>query len=446
MKEKQLIVWGRDTSNEAYCYRSELDRALRKLDEGERLSAFFSWVDIGRYWYSRIGLFDLLMGAGAERFLRYPWYEWVLFQQQMAHGKTLTREQEGYAGSPKNVFVLLHALLMLGRWKEAYPLAKYVYENNHSNDKFGAQDDTPFQGFTLKLIAVLAGEAPSVTPEQAKRFSLGVYQGMFDVWDDLEALKLAIERALDWHQREQEKAYNELECLPINIIPMEILAFVRVREKFGLDTVLPKHDLLDNPMVQNMPRELPVIEDEILRKAVATAQEEYPEIEYPNDNGSQDFEWVIDFDKRIPFGVPKVKKVDFMEVLLTGNEEQIESALGDGDLALVVDWGMSGEEVLADVERLVPGFEWSAGEDLVMNFNGRTRKVTCDLEGEHGVFPLLAEVAKILEPDWGIRVYSPSKDDDTVVYIVRSAEFWRVFERKASLKIRELFCSIPEQD
>lgn len=446
MKRKELIRWGNDLSNENYCLSSNLDRAERKFKEAEFLSAFFSWCRIGKSWYSRIGLYDLLKGGSAERFLRYPWYEWVYIQRQIEQAKKLGRIREGAGGLAYPPMILLHSLLMFGRWKEAYPIARHIYEFNHVRDWYGNQDDTPFQGFTLKLIAVLAGEAPSVTPEQAKRFSLGVYQGMFDAWDDVEDLTIALEKALDWHQREQEKAYNELESLPINIIPMEILAFVRVREKFGLESILPKHDLLDNPMVQNMPRELPVIEDEILRKAVAIAQEEFPEIEYPNDNGSQDFEWVIDFDKRIPFGVPKVKKVDFMEVLLTGNEEQIESALGDSDLALVVDWGMSGEEVLADVERLVPGFEWSAGEDLVMNFNGRTRKVTCDLEGEHGVFPLLAEVVKILEPEWGLRVYSPSKDDDTVVYIVRSAEFWRVFEKKVSLKIGELFCSIPEQD
>jgi len=433
------MKWGRDVSNEEHCLKRSLIRADEKIKEGNKFSAFCSWVGIGKLWYSRIGLYDLLTGCTAGRFLLYPWYEWVSIQRQVAQAEKLGKVREGAGGGANQEMILIHALLMFGRWKEAHLVARRLYEHNHPEEWWGLQNNTPFQGFTLKLIAVLAGEAPSVTPEQAKRFSLGVYQGMFDAWDDLGALRFAIEKALDWHQREQEKAYNELESLPINIIPMEILAFVRVREKFGLETILPKHDLLDNPMVQNMPRDLPVIEDEILRKAVAIAQEEYPEIEYPNDNGSQNFEWVIDFDKRIPFGVPKVKKVDFMEVLLTGTEEQIESALGDGDLALVVDWGMSGEEVLADVERLVPGFEWSAGEDLEMNFNGRTQKVTCDLEGEHGVFPLLPEVVKILEPEWELRVFTPSQDDDTVVYLAQPAEFWHDTDKRANAQSRRMF-------
>ena len=84
--------------------------------------------------------------------------------------------------------------------------------------------------------------------------SFAPYEGIFENWHGGDGLVLAIEIACDYHLSQvlTESGYPDFKISPYGLMPIEIIALIRVRERLGLGTPLSEHPLL-NPLLLEKP-------------------------------------------------------------------------------------------------------------------------------------------------------------------------------------------------
>lgn len=143
--------------------------------------------------------------------------------------------------------------------------------------------DKPLCGYMLRLWLVMSGQAlPQEVPQGLP--GCGVYEGLFQHWDDPADLERSLKEALDYHVRrsgeqgEEEYDVPEFSMRPYNVIPFEILAYRNVRRKMGWETPMPAHALLASPFVKNLPDELPPSNDPLLIEVLAAVRKVLPEV------------------------------------------------------------------------------------------------------------------------------------------------------------------------
>jgi hypothetical protein len=143
--------------------------------------------------------------------------------------------------------------------------------------------EKPLCGYMLRLWLVMSGQ---ITPEEvpAGHPQCGVYEGLFQHWNDPIALERSIIEACDYHvSRSSEDGdgdYDipEFTLRPYNVIPFEIIAYRNVRKRMGLETSWPAHPLLESPFVKNLPDELPPSDDPLLKEVLEAVRKVLPEV------------------------------------------------------------------------------------------------------------------------------------------------------------------------
>ncbi|HZZ78383.1 MAG TPA: hypothetical protein VFE62_07680 [Gemmataceae bacterium] len=106
---------------------------------------------------------------------------------------------------------------------------------------------------------------------------LGIYQQVFNAWNDPTRLASILEQCCDYHMvRTSDSDIHEYSCSPYNIFPVEIHAIHRLRETEGLPMPTFAHVLMDSPLGV-MPAPVHRPPDELLQRIVATATSEVPE-------------------------------------------------------------------------------------------------------------------------------------------------------------------------
>lgn len=109
----------------------------------------------------------------------------------------------------------------------------------------------PFLEFALRLYCRLErAPAPDFSP--VKPAPLGVFTEILDAWDDTRALQIVLGKRCDEHLKRAHWNYNgpwgSFSGLPYAIIPLDILFIQEIRQRMGVETLLPKHPLMDTPM------------------------------------------------------------------------------------------------------------------------------------------------------------------------------------------------------
>lgn len=136
-------------------------------------------------------------------------------------------------------------------------------------------EEKPLCGYMLRLWLVMSGQ---IQPGEAPRGlpDCGVYESLFQNWNDPAALESSLRDACDYHVRRSTEHRHgdipEFSERPYNLIPFEILAYGNVRKRLGLETPFPAHPLLDSPFVRNLPEELPPSDDPLLLEVLAAVR------------------------------------------------------------------------------------------------------------------------------------------------------------------------------
>lgn len=196
----------------------------------------------------------------------------AIFDQSGEGGRSLYPQ-------PYRLFALLVAC---GRREQAEWLGERIYRSRTDRafgegEDGGGWKDRPFAGFVLRLWSIMSsGGLPA---DGLVEFPpAGPYQEIFDCWEDPSGLGEAIGTACDYHiRRSREEGdsrfdVTEFSFRPYDVLPIEALALRRVRSWLGLETPFPSIELLESPLVKNLPEVIPASDDLLIRKAYQRAQ------------------------------------------------------------------------------------------------------------------------------------------------------------------------------
>lgn len=126
---------------------------------------------------------------------------------------------------------------------------------------------TPFEPFLVKLYALWRGQNLDVRRPGICR--LGVYQQVFDAWDDEPAFAAAVRGICDYHcaRTTGSRLDHEFQWGIYDVFPGEVLALQRIRRELGMPQVTVEHPLLDNPLA-HPPEEIVPVEDELMERGI----------------------------------------------------------------------------------------------------------------------------------------------------------------------------------
>jgi len=136
-------------------------------------------------------------------------------------------------------------------WLKAYQLES-LRKNTPNTWEFSS-----LGRFGLELYAELTDSKEEIVKELSVDHAppSATYKGIFENWNNPENLKQAINVACNYHleQAHRESGYPDFNITPYDLIPIEIIALVRIRMLKGLTTELPQHPLLDSPFYKMPP-------------------------------------------------------------------------------------------------------------------------------------------------------------------------------------------------
>lgn len=126
----------------------------------------------------------------------------------------------------------------------------------------------------IALHRMLAGQ------KDVSDLELGVYQSVFDHWEDQAGLQEALLNAADYHVqnlRDKGNDFAEFSRVPVDIVPAELIAIQRVREKLGLETPAIDHPLMKTPFA-DPPKDLRPEPDALLTQVLDKARTIIPDL------------------------------------------------------------------------------------------------------------------------------------------------------------------------
>jgi len=158
--------------------------------------------------------------------------------------------------------VLLNSIAF-GETEMSMRLAAIIREA-HSDPRIFGWAENALPGFGTRLWGLAVGrEMMTVHPDTPRE---PVLERIFSVWNDADAFTEALAGLCDWHLRESLESSGPYPAFlrpPYELLPIDVLAVVRVRELLGLPVVLPNHPLLDLPLA-HPPRDWATFTDEPL--------------------------------------------------------------------------------------------------------------------------------------------------------------------------------------
>lgn len=143
-----------------------------------------------------------------------------------------------------------------------------------------------FKGWELTLLEPMLLQLYSLWREieinwqNYPKARLGVYQSLFDAWNDPSRIQLVLEMCCDYHcLRTGESGFQEFYNSPFDVLPAEILAVCRLREMQGLTMPKIEHELLRTPLGE-LPAPVQCPPDELLQKILDAVSREHPEFKW----------------------------------------------------------------------------------------------------------------------------------------------------------------------
>jgi len=218
-------------------------------------------------WYAQTGVRAILAGdvqgwADLEKVLTYHWWNIRI---------------AGYGSIYDASAAAAHAVIFGEERMAEWMIQKMVrasYDKSLHNSWYAYS----FPPFLIQLWAVRKGiAAPELGP--IENAGPGVYRRVLEAWNDPVALAPALFHACDYHLEQtidRGDSTKEFHFPPYNILPVDILAIIRVRDLLGLPTPEMDHPLMQTPVAKPPPiDELPKHpQDALLEAVIAKARQQ----------------------------------------------------------------------------------------------------------------------------------------------------------------------------
>ncbi len=169
-------------------------------------------------------------------------------------------------------------------WDEIFPCLAYSLAFNEdemshwlyskmlagiSNGCYGVGVDESYViPFVMKLYEVCFDVSDPIEVEIKRMNHPDPYKKLFEAWEDETELQVVINTLCDYHIErsvDNNRLIGEFSCRLLDVIPLEIWALQVVRKRLGLNTLLPDHPLLEDPL-GSVPSKIPLDDDELLSK------------------------------------------------------------------------------------------------------------------------------------------------------------------------------------
>jgi hypothetical protein len=130
---------------------------------------------------------------------------------------------------------------------------------------------TPFEPMIIKLYSIWRRRSVRLGKEQG--LDLGVYEPIFESWEDNLRLTAALQLACDYHC--DDNGLLQYANIPYFIVPVEILAIQKVRRDLGFPDVAIHHPLMETSFTHLTTQ---TFEDELIARSIDVLRKTYPEI------------------------------------------------------------------------------------------------------------------------------------------------------------------------
>lgn len=133
--------------------------------------------------------------------------------------------------------------------------------------------------YVVRLYSLWKGDSAEVGEHAA--CAPGPYQRLFAAWNDPQELTPVLEAMCELHCRQYFRDSGVLAYFPLSIIPAEIVALRKVREKLGLETPVIKHPLLDSPFAAIPENPVSTADDEQFQTVITLCKRSMPNLKEP---------------------------------------------------------------------------------------------------------------------------------------------------------------------
>lgn len=257
--------------------QESLDHVLSALKLGDqKLHSAYIYARSASGWWLRLAGLKILRGDsqgwhGVFEAIRY--FELAIHCAERANLQEKTKwDIDGYSVS------LLYAAIWLGLDADAEYLSSWFLEidSKHAFFKERCSDENFIEMARLMVPMYDTGEGIQGVSDEITLNRLGVYSNLFDRPDEVEGFGEGLEMACDHHlivsdplrkSRSDGPFYHPLLCL----FPVEILAYIRMREMSGLKRVEFEHPLMNTALSQKPSFELQV-KDSVLLESCRLAR------------------------------------------------------------------------------------------------------------------------------------------------------------------------------
>lgn len=168
------------------------------------------------------------------------------------------------------VLLCLSELLVVRQTEKAQRLANLIQPCIDKNVFVDVWHESCFRVFARCLFLKLKRNEKACI-DLVKKYDVGPYKGLLEDWDNPQRLHKALLHTCDYHIANSRKDDGDFSDPVLSVMPMELLAYIRVRQDMGLETPEIDHPLMDLPF-DKLPDEFPPLDDPIL----AEIEEKYP--------------------------------------------------------------------------------------------------------------------------------------------------------------------------
>jgi hypothetical protein len=246
------------------------DADCRKL--GRRLSYLANW-------YAREGVANLSSsnaGAWAELLKGAQFEFWNIRIRCRSYDRLPNKFRADELSAPIIDAGQCGILCMaLGAWTEADWMAHRLQQSRTDGSISPWTWYHAVPRLVIALQRLLAGQ------RDVSDLELGVYRNIFAQWDNQANLRQALLDAANYHVENLRDKSNadiaEFTHPPMDIVPAELIAIQRVREKLGLETPAIDHPLMETPFA-NPPSNLRPEPDELLSQVLDKVRTIIPDL------------------------------------------------------------------------------------------------------------------------------------------------------------------------
>jgi len=163
----------------------------------------------------------------------------------------------------------------LNAWNEASWMAQRLQQSRSDGSISAWAWDLAVPRLVIALHRYAAGQ------EDVSDLEPGVYQTIFEFWNNSAELQKALLNVADYHVENLKdkgaERFGEFARPPVDIFPAELIAIQRVREQLGLETPSIDHPLMKTPFA-SPPKDFRPEPDQLLKQVLEKVRTIIPDL------------------------------------------------------------------------------------------------------------------------------------------------------------------------